>query len=324
MENNKTLIQKEFPSKDMKLTNIYTNPKIHDFKILGIDCPKVKDVYGTVLNFPYIPENRPYIFGSFVITVDGKLAYEDNPGAFEVAGRNHYAGLGSMTDFWWLNVLRSACDGTILGAKSISIEPEYTGHCWDKELEDYRLLQGKYKIPWNIVVTTDATDIPFEHIIFTNKEIPSVISAAPLAKALITKKIPNAIILDIYETLEDVNEDEIKLAFSQKEKTIVILTGKDNNPDMLIFLNVLRKAGICKLLSESPTYTHLLIKEEVFDEGFFNISCVYIGGNVPTLGKFDIPFKSIYHPHTEVMSIAMHSPHMLFFRHKFIYGIDTK
>lgn len=115
------LIQKEFDIQSMKLTNIYTNPKINEFKTEGINCSKVKEIYGTTLNFPETPQNRPYIFGSFVITVDGKLAYEDHPGAFEVAGRNHYAGAGGMADFWWLNVLRAACDALILGAKSISL-----------------------------------------------------------------------------------------------------------------------------------------------------------------------------------------------------------
>lgn len=233
-----------FDPKKMKLTNIYRNPKLDDYQKVGINSQKVEDVYGTELSFPETPKDRPYIYGSFVTTIDGKLAYPDFPGAFEVAGRNHFAGNGSLTDFWWLNVLRSSCDALILGAKSIS--------------------------------------------------------------------------------LEEIDEKAVKEAMDQiNQKTIVILTGENSTPDIKTFLKILKLSNIEKLLIESPTYSHLLIKEGVYDEAFLNMSCVYMGGKAVSFGSFDEPFKAVNHPHTEVMSVAMHSAHMLFFRHKFIYGIET-
>lgn len=320
------LIKKQFPSKEMKLTNIYENPKLENFKTVGIKDEKVKDVYGTDLNFPQIPDNRPYIFGSFVTTVDGKLAYEDHPGAFEVAGRNHFAGDGSLTDFWFLNVLRSACDALILGAKSITLEEDYTGHCWDQDLEDARIKSQMPKIPLNIVVSTDASDIPLNHMLFQSKEIPSAIACAPEGLEVIEKEmVSEYVVVGPFETEKDINVEMVKEKFEEvkKGKVLVLLTGEGKNPNIKSLLKTLRAAGIAKLLVESPTYAHLLIKEEVFDEGFFNMSCVYIGGDAVSLGKFDQAFQAVYHPHTEVLSIGLHSPHMLFFRHKFIYGIET-
>ncbi|MGL4670536.1 MAG: dihydrofolate reductase family protein [Cetobacterium sp.] len=319
------LIKKEFNKDIMKLTNIYSNEKLNSFTTVGIDSPKVKEVYGTTLNFPTVPEDRPYIFGSFVTTVDGKLAYEDYPGAFEVAGRNHFAGAGGLTDFWWLQVLRGASDAVILGAKSITIEEDYTGHCWDQDLEDYRVEKGERKIPVNIVVSTDAKDIPLNHIIFTRKDIPSVISAAESAYEYLKESMSDIEIIGPVNDIHSIDIEKVKKSFGEIEngKTIVILTGSGNTPNIPSLMKILKIANIEKLLIESPTYAHLLIKEEMFDEGFFNMSCVYIGGNAVSLGKFDKPFSATYHPHTEVLSIGMHSPHMLFFRHKFCYGIET-
>lgn len=327
MNKKNILTKKVFPQDDMKLTNVYENPKLKSFKTVGIPAEKVKNVYGTALNFPEIPADRPYIFGSFVTTIDGKLAYEDFSGAFEVAGRNHFAGSGSLTDFWWLNVLRSACDALILGAKSITLEEDYTGHCWDQDLEDVRIKNKMPVIPLNIVVSTDAKDIPLNHMLFHSEEIPSAIACAPDGLKHIQENFNGDIcVVGPFETVEDIDTKVVSETL-KKDRTgvlFVILTGKNSEPNMQALLKVLRVAGVEKLLIESPTYSHLLIKEEMFDEGFFNMSCVYIGGNAVSFGKFDNAFKAVYHPHTEVLSIALHSPHMLFLRHKFIYGIDTK
>jgi riboflavin biosynthesis pyrimidine reductase len=315
----------DFDANKMKLTNIYKNPKLDDYKTVGIQSSKVDDVYGTELAFPNIPEDRPYIYGSFVTTVDGKLAYQDFPGAFEVAGRNHFAGDGSLTDFWWLSVLRSSCDALILGAKSITIEEDYVGYCLDDDLESARVDSGLAKIPMNIVVSTDAKDIPLDHKLFRSKDVPSLISCAPEGLKVISEGMQDYVVLGPYKSIAEIDEQDVIHAMdSLYQKTVVILTGEGSTPDINIFLKVLRISDVKKLLIESPTYSHLLIREEVYDEGFFNMSCVYMGGNAISFGSFDNPFKAVYHPHTEVMSIAMHSPHMFFFRHKFIYGIETK
>lgn len=327
MDKNFKLIKKEFSKEDMKLTNVYENPKLESFNTVGIKADKVKEVYGTELNFPAIPEDRPYIYGSFVTTVDGKLAYEDLTGAFEVAGRNHFAGSGSLTDFWWLNVLRSSCDALILGAKSITLEEDYTGHCWDTDLEEARKKSNMPIVPLNIVVSTDAKDIPLDHVIFHSNEIPCAIACAPDGLKHIQENYKgNICVVGSYKSKEDVDTVKVKELLKKDEigTLFVIVTGENSAPNIKALLKVLRVAGVEKLLIESPTYSHLLIKEEVFDEGFFNMSCVYIGGNAISFGKFDTAFKAVYHPHTEVLSIALHSAHMLFFRHKFIYGIGTE
>lgn len=113
-------------------------------------------------------------------------------------------------------------------------------------------------------------------MVFTNKEVPSIISAAPSGLSLISQKIPNAEILCISDNISTDKEKILKV-FSQKENTIVIITGKENNPDITALLSVLRIAGIKKLLSESPTYTQLLIKQEAFSNLVNgNINIAYI------------------------------------------------
>ena len=60
-----------------------------------------------------------------------------------------------------------------------------------------------------------------------------------------------------------------------------------------------------------------------FLEGKFlsliHISCIYVGGQALTIGKFGKEFGSKDHPHTRMLSIHSHSDHFFYFRHKLLY-----
>ena len=81
-----------------------------------------------------------------------------------------------------------------------------------------------------------------------------------------------------------------------------------------------KKFGLDKVLVETPSYMHFLVAQGLMDELFFNYSCIYVGGQALTIGKFGREFGSKDHPHTRMLSIHSHSDHFFYFRHKLIYG----
>ena len=58
-------------------------------------------------------------------------------------------------------MLRAVSDGDIIGAGTMSAERDYTCHVFSQELEDARVAAGMQPVPWNIISSLDATDIPF-------------------------------------------------------------------------------------------------------------------------------------------------------------------
>ena len=102
------------------------------------------------------------------------------------------------------------------------------------------------------------------------------------------------------------------------DKILVISTG-DKAPDSHVALYVMKRFGLDKVLVETPSYMHYLVGEKMMDELFFNYSCIYVGGQALTIGKFGKEFTSEDHPHTQVLSIHSHSDHFFYFRHRLIY-----
>jgi hypothetical protein len=78
--------------------------------------------------------------------------------------------------------------------------------------------------------------------------------------------------------------------------------------------------GMERALVESPSYCHVLMQDALLDELTLNYSCLYIGGIAVGLGNGMEPFTSTRHPESELLSIHMHSPSFLYFRHRLRYG----
>ena len=103
-----------FDAEKIKIKLLYRSEKLEEWNNIPVKSEKIRKVYGSELIFPEAPGDRPYIFSSFVTSIDGKLAYADKPSAFYVAGKNMMAGNGKDTDFWILNALRGICDAAII------------------------------------------------------------------------------------------------------------------------------------------------------------------------------------------------------------------
>ena len=92
-------------------------------------------------------------------------------------------------------------------------------------------------------------------------------------------------------SMEAVTEELIQGMKENADKVLVIGTG-DTAPDSKVALYVLKKFGIDRLLVETPSYMHYLVSQKMMDELFFNYSCIYVGGQALTIGKFGKEFTS--------------------------------
>ena len=307
-----------FPKEKIKLKLIYENiEELESIKEASKekDIPsKIKEVYGP-LYFPKAPNHRPYIFGSLVLTLDGKLGFEKGEKSTLISKGNVFDPEGGLADLWIVNMLRTYCDGIVFGGKTLNVEDNITGHIYDGELQKDRIntLNKPNKIPWNIVLSRSGSNIPLDHKIFNIKEIPSCIITSKKGYENIKNKIPRGYMLINCD--EDLNNIYNKLSLRRDE--ILVLLSEDNSIDTLQVLNVLKIMGIENLLIESPTYMYSLMDEGLLDETFINYSGIYGGGNL-SVGN-DFPFKVDRYPGGEILSIHIHSPYFLYNRVKLKY-----
>lgn len=304
---------------DIKLNRIYTNPILENYENSEIQTENSKKVFGE-LKFPKdLPKDRPYTTASFVTSIDGKIAFLDAPEGPFIAQKNFLDQNGGSADFWILNLMRANVDGIIVGAGTMQQEANMTAHVFDAELERRREEIGLRDIPYNIVSSLDGSDIPFDHILF-NGEVPVIINTSPNGYKVVKENIKNEFFAIEIPKNSVIDENEIKeLLEKNKNKVPVIVTGEGRYTETDSLFKVLKIMGVNKLLVESPSYVHHLISEGKLDELILNYSAVYIGGNAISLGNNMKSFTSENHPHTELLTIHMHSPSFLYFRHKFNY-----
>jgi riboflavin biosynthesis pyrimidine reductase len=144
--------------------------------------------------------------------------------------------------------------------------------------------------------------------------VPVIIATSPDGFAYLRAQVPRP--LRRFDPLQGSLTE-----LHQKGMVPVLVSGKDGLTDAREMLRMLKRAGVHRLLVESPSFGHGLISERQLDEMFLNISCVYLGGGALSLGSHGDSFTSAEHPHTEVLSIHTHSPHFFYVRHKMIYGV---
>lgn len=319
-----SLFKIPFDGDKIKLSKIYENPSLKNYKEQSLDCPKIKNVYGD-LKFSNIHSDRPYTFASFVTSIDGKIAFNDAPEGPFIAQKNFLDSDGASADFWVLNMLRANADAIMVGAVTMQKEAEMTAHIFDEDMENSREKSKKPKVPYNIVTSIDGSDIPFDHILFNTEEVPVIIFTSPQGLEEVKTKFKKSyFVIGPFKSINEVEKEKIINLFDNNKNSIpVIITGENKNPDSNILFKVLKLININKLLIESPTYSHYLIENQLLDEVFLNYSCIYIGGNALNLGAQREAFTSSDHPHTEMLSIHTHSPHFFYFRHKIIYGINS-
>lgn len=313
-----TLFKMPFDVEKTKITQIYKSRTLEDAKVPTISCQEMEQIYGQ-LAFEALHEDRPYLYTSLVTSIDGRIAFTDAPQGPLIAKMNRYDGDGAGADWWILNMLRAVSDGDIIGAGTMNAEADYTAHVFSQNLEDARIAAGMQPVPWNIISSLDGTDIPYDHVLFQTKEVPVMISTSAAGVAVIEERMKEPYY--VVGPVADKSHVDDAMILSMKEnrdKILVIATG-DKTPDSEVALYIMKKFGLDKVLVETPSYMHYLASLGMMDELFFNYSCIYVGGQALTIGKFGKEFGSQDHPHTRMLSIHSHSDHFFYFRHKLLY-----
>ncbi|NCE65131.1 pyrimidine reductase [Pseudoflavonifractor sp. 524-17] len=318
------------PKDNLKIDMVFRDEALlAQFQAQSAETAVLPDVqtYYTDLYFPKAPEDRPYTFSSIVLSSDGKMAYHDNPAGPLVAKNNFLDPDGSLGDFWVLNVLRAYSDGIIVGANTLAKEPGITCHVYDQDLNAQRVAAlGKKQHPVSVVVSFDATDIPFDHYTFQvdpAQGLKLVIATGPDGMDYIKAHSPlKHVFCGPFRTKEDVDQAGLAPLDRDFDTVPVIVTGEGKSPDGRLMMYVLKKLGLEKLCVESPSYCAYLLKEQMLDEYFINYSMVFVGGTT-TPGSFT-PFGHLDHPHGELVSLGVHHSSFLFTRQKLRYNVKQE
>jgi riboflavin biosynthesis pyrimidine reductase len=315
-----------FPAEAMKLTLVNKAEEVlaelKESSKEKATPEKIKQVYSELF-FPASPDDRPYTFGSIVLSMDGKMAYEDDPQGPLVAAKNLLDLDGGLCDFWILNVLRAYADGVIVGAGTLAAEPLMISNCFDQDLVDARfeVLDKKTVAPMSIVVSFDGTDIPLEHGVFSTEGLDAAIATSPDGGEYLKENFKREhVVFGPYLTNQEVDVEAIKKTMAANENAIpIFLTGEGKSPDSAVLMYILKKIGLEKLIIESPSYMWHLMSIGAMDEMFINYSSVFVGGHKAP-GGFHA-FSVDAHPHSQILTTAIHQNNFIFTRQKLYYGL---
>lgn len=308
----------DFPTSAIKLHAIYYNElvlqAIRDQACEKVVPSKVQDVYGPFF-LPPAPKERPYIYGSFVLSLDGKLSFEDQKNSTAISKGNRLNPDGGLADLWLLNMLRTYADGILIGTQTLKVEKNITGHIYDASLRQDRnkVLKKAAPIPWNIIFSRDGNSFPFKHRIFTHQEIPLCLITTTTGLSVIEGN------LDIpFVTLKATDISGLVTLDAVKGKHVVVIVAqKHEGIDLTLALRALRAIGVKRLLLESPALFYLLMQQSLVDEAFINYSTLYAGGGQGLGSQF--PFNSHKHPSAELLSIHLHDAHFIYTRQRLHY-----
>jgi riboflavin biosynthesis pyrimidine reductase len=291
---------------------------------------KVCEVYGEVC-FPPAPAKRPYTFASIVLSLDGKMAFGDDPKGPVIASANSLDPAGAQADFWVLNMLRAYADAVIMGARTLQTEPDAASWVYCEELARDRIavMRKKGPHPLNVVISFDGTDIPLDHIIFNRDGLDSVIATSEAGGVYLDKALGKrrhrifgpyrdaSAIAGSFGGEAPSDLAEIRLAVEDPEVLPILLTGSGGQPDSELLLLALRLAGVERLCIESPSYMWHLLNNGTMDEMFINYSTLFAGGSA-SLG-IAAPFTSRVHPQAELLMMGIHRRNFIYTRQKLRY-----
>ncbi|MEW5816036.1 MAG: dihydrofolate reductase family protein [Spirochaetota bacterium] len=305
-----------FPADKIKLKRIYESEELAAFTKEFVTCPKVEQVYGR-FSFPELPVDRVYTYGSFVVSIDGRIAFPESPDGTMIARKNFIDSDGGLCDYWILNLLRALSDAVLMGSLTIQREPELTGHIHDQELEEQRIRGGKPAVPLHVIVTRSGRNLPFRHRIITSPDIPTLIATSPRGKETIKGHLKLAHQdLGAFTTVEEITLE--KLAGFDAPLGI-IATGSGEQLNSKALLKALKLLGMNMLLIESPTFLMALMEEALLDELYLNTSSIFIGGKAPAIGERAPAFSLSQHPHAQVLTIHSHSDYFFYTRYRMRY-----
>jgi len=294
----------KFPKESIKLNRIFStnnylsNKNTHEY---------IKEIYGD-FNIPSI-DNLPYLYGSLIMTLDGKIGFEDQTKSNEISKGNFLDPNGGLADLWVLNLLRTYSDGIIFGSKTLEVETNITGHIYDEKLEDIRMkrLNKDKKVPWNIIISRSGK-MNLDHKIIKEEDIPTIILTTEEGYKYISQKIEDQIEEIEINNYNDKLKNNKKIKVSYEENT--------NEFNIYNMLKKLKEVGLDKILVESPGFISVLLKEKLLNEMFINYSGLYSGGNL-ILNKN--PYSKNDYPGVDILSIHIHENNFLYMRQKLIY-----
>ncbi len=304
----------------MKLKKIFCNlPKY--FNISFLQSKKIQNVFGNDVLFPKLYKDRPYTIASFVISIDGKITYQDDKRGNLIANNNFLDKKGAELDFFIMNMLRSFSDAIIIGSGTINHNPNFLGGIYYEELIIDRLNSSKSKYPINIIPTLTGKSLPYNHKIFLNLTIPLIILTTHKAIKYICNNLPinSSYVINKYSSYEDLQryKQEIIDNYNSNKHKIIILSFSNshiNNQLVMLFLKII---NINIVSIEASNYFHSLVRDNLVDEIFLNISSVYLGGLNGGIAELEKPFDSKNHPHLKILEIYIHKNNFLYTRQKF-------
>jgi len=299
-----------FPTDKIRLKKIYESNSPEILTGISYTNTKIKEVYGE-FSFPELPGDRAYTLGSFVQSIDGKIAFPESPDGTLVAKGNVKDPNGALADYWVLNLLRTVSDAVLMGSKTISREPQLTGHIFDSDLVDSRIKKGKPAVPLHIIVTGSGIKFPVKHKILEDPHIPVLIVTTENGKNILNETLGPEFI-DLNNSAEICLTDNIKA---------VISIGKNKSIDVPELLSFLKKHGVDTIMIESPGFLVSLMQEGLLDELYLNTSSVFIGGNALSVGQNMSSFSLDNHPSGRVISIHTHSDYFFYIRYRMEYDI---
>lgn len=301
-----------FPVESVTTKTCYLNEKLlGDIPSNNLMLPKVIETYGKV-EFPIL-DDYPYLFSSIALSMDGKMAYPDNPEGPLVAKSNRLNQDGALTDFYVLNFLRAYCDIIFQGSNTLHAEKDLVNAIFDEELVEERskYLNKKTSHPGTIIITLDGTDIPIDHQMFKDKLLPTAIFTTSKGAKYLEEK-GNGRFKQVIDLNTNTNLSSAMI-FEKEENFIPVITAdKDGGTDLNLFMGSLKKAGANHILVESPTITWLLLKEKLLNEFFITYTTTFIGGKLSP--GWNMPFTYEDHPHSEIIQLNNHNSSFIFTR----------
>lgn len=314
-----------FKEEDLKMMKIYENSSvIQEIEKASstMETPeKITKNYGDLF-FPDIfsLKARPYFVGSVILTMDGRMGFENDPSSRTLAQSNELDPTKGLTDLWMVNVLRTYADAILLGSATLHAEPNFTGHVYDWDLQQYRLERSEqYKpIPWNILITRTPEKLPWKHPVLNTAKIP-VLMVIPANKAetlsLCTSKE------FCFQQVKVENKSDImkeELTPDPLEQHLVLILPEKGFPDWSLLMESMNRLRIRQVTVESPYWMYELMKNQALDEIFVTQTGVYAGGNnVPGVKQ---AFISDDAPLAELVSMHMTGSNVLMMRQLLRYG----
>ena len=308
-----SLISKEFLIDEIKLEQIYADFD-PDYQISEFNFEKIEQIYGT-LKFPVLKENRPFLFACFVSSIDGTIAFKDNPKSGQIARNEKLDSAAGKADLWVLNLLRAVADAIILGPKTLAVESNLTGHIFDNDLVKARSdLLKKSPVPYNIVISQTGESIPYSHRIFAEENVPVIIATSPQGSKSVISNLNYS-----YQLIDLNSNNNFPNIETKNDEVIILISGQGYKLNEKILFEFLKKIGLDKIMIETPSYAHYLMQKRLLDEIFINQAGIYVGGPKFLNDDFDLAFNSDMPPQAKMITIHSYDSYFFAFRYRLIY-----